>query len=197
MSPMAAPPAARNRWTWLDLTAAACVVSLAVALVIPAVQQSRLNARGNVCQENFHHVGEGLAQIEQQQPGTASRYLPGRSMQPGSADLVDLRSSWSRAPIVNASLFVSGDPARNRVSRPASLQTAPQASLAAVAGHPAVRSSGPGQFVLLRDGQVAFVSSRPTGNASVVRAAAKEATAFVSQASDEWAIPATTADSRP
>ncbi len=67
--PAMAPPERSARWSWQDMTVAAAIVLAAAALIFPAIQSSRFNARVAACQENLRELGMALGRFSRQNNG--------------------------------------------------------------------------------------------------------------------------------
>lgn len=63
------PPSWASSWGWKDLAAAAAILVAATLLVVPAIENSRFNARVEVCADNLRLLGRAMAQYSQQQEG--------------------------------------------------------------------------------------------------------------------------------
>lgn len=57
-----APPSWVSRFSWQDLAAAAVIVAAATLLILPAIENSRFNARRAACEDNLRHLGLALAE---------------------------------------------------------------------------------------------------------------------------------------
>jgi len=60
-----APPSSSGGWSWRDLAVAAAIFAAAALLVIPAIENSRFNARLVACQDNLRLLGQALSQYSQ------------------------------------------------------------------------------------------------------------------------------------
>lgn len=63
--------AASRRYTWADLTVAACALITAGAMLFPALAYSRGQAQIAGCQNNLRHVGFALQDFTERQPDNA------------------------------------------------------------------------------------------------------------------------------
>jgi hypothetical protein len=61
ISPQAAPPSRTTRSSWLDMVVAACVLAAVGLGILPAVQNSRFQARLASCQDNLRQLGFSLS----------------------------------------------------------------------------------------------------------------------------------------
>lgn len=148
MSAASTPPSSAVSWSWVDLAAVVSVVLALTAVVLPAIQRSRMNTRLVACQENLRDFGQGLAGANQLHPeffrhAFRQDNLPALALpsplrdQENSVQQVSYAQEWPAVPLPVERLD-------------------PRMSV-----HPGVSEPVRGQNALFADGRVSFLATGP------------------------------------
>jgi prepilin-type processing-associated H-X9-DG protein len=94
MSNRPTPPSHVGRFGWLDMATAALLLIVAVAIILPAIDDSRFHARLATCQDGLHQFGQALSHYVYEQDEKLSQFAKnGRLTPAGVSAALSLRNN--------------------------------------------------------------------------------------------------------